>query len=116
MRDVFYEQQKARYTFMPEELLHRYARSYGTRIDAIMEGVHKVEDLGVHYGDSVYEAEIQHMIKYEFVHTLDDILWRRSKMGLHVSEMTRTKISSALPNLLKATQEDESYYDSASGY
>lgn len=114
--DAFYEQQKARYTFMPEELLHRYARAYGTRIDSIMEGIHKVEDLGAHYGDSVYEAEIQHMIKYEFVHTLDDILWRRSKMGLHISEMTRTKLSSALPNLLKATQEDESYYDSASGY
>lgn len=108
--------QAARFSFMPKPVLRRYIRAYGTRFEAIMDGVTRMQDLGVHYGDDVYEAELLYLIRYEFVHTLDDILWRRSKLGLHIRSETLKQIDSDMPRLLNVTEGDERYYANASRY
>ncbi|HPF78727.1 MAG TPA: glycerol-3-phosphate dehydrogenase [Alphaproteobacteria bacterium] len=114
--DKFLQNQKARYTFLPDALTYRYARAYGSRMSAIMEGVNKVADLGTHYGDHIYEAEILYLLRYEFAHTAEDILWRRSKMGLHVSDKTVTALEKALPSLIERVQGESKRYENASGY
>lgn len=108
--------QAARFSFMPKPLLRRYIRAYGTRFDAIMEGVNRMQDLGTHYGDDVYEAELLYLIRYEFSHTVDDILWRRSKLGLHIRTETLQKIESDMPRLLDVIEGDDRYYANASRY
>lgn len=82
----FLAAQTQKYPDMPEALLHRLAKSYGTRMEDI------AKNLGEHYGDNIYQSEIDYLIQHEFAKTLDDILWRRSKLGLHISEKTRQNL------------------------
>ena len=114
--DGFVQRQRARYTFLPEDVIHRLARSYGTRMSGILEGANKAADMGEHFGDHVYEAEILYLIRYEFAHTAEDILWRRSKLGLHISQATANAIEKKLPDMLKAVQGEPDHYENASGY
>ena len=86
---------------MNKKLLYRYARAYGTRMDVLMEGVNKVIDFGEDFGGGVYEAEIKYLIRHEFARDLDDILWRRTKLGLHISDKTKANLVSAFPDLLE---------------
>ncbi|MDE2336612.1 MAG: glycerol-3-phosphate dehydrogenase, partial [Alphaproteobacteria bacterium] len=57
-------------------------------------------DLGEHLGDNVYEVEIAYLVNVEWALTADDILWRRSKLGLHVSEETEKNIRQELKKIL----------------
>lgn len=99
--DAFIKKQTARYTFLNKKLLYRYARAYGTRMDILMEGVNKTKDLGEDYGGGVYEAELKYLIRHEFVKDLDDALWRRSKLGLHISDKTKEVLQKSFPDLIK---------------
>jgi glycerol-3-phosphate dehydrogenase len=114
--DKFLKSLTDRYTFLPEKLLRRYARAYGTRITSVLNGVNKTADLGAHYGDDVYEAEILHLLRYEFAHTVDDIIWRRSKLKLHISDKMIEKLEKALPGLHEKIKEEKTRYENASGY
>jgi glycerol-3-phosphate dehydrogenase len=51
-------------------------------------------------GENVYEAEIKYLVTREWAQTLEDILWRRSKLGLHTTEETQKKIRKLLKKLL----------------
>jgi glycerol-3-phosphate dehydrogenase len=71
--------------WIPQHLLMRLARAYGTRIDAVIGEANALADLGRHFGAGLYEAEIRYLIDTEFARTADDILWRRTKLGLELS-------------------------------
>lgn len=113
--NAYVKAQEARYTFLPQKLLYRYARAYGSRMLAILQGVNKVSDLGAHYGEHIYEAEIKYLLRYEFVHFMDDILWRRSKLGLHITAQTIAAIEAALPALINDVKGEANAYANASG-
>lgn len=82
----------ADYPFLPPDLLWRYGRNYGTRMHALVGGASSLGELGEHLGDGIYAAELDYLIRYEWAQNADDVLWRRSRMGLHVSEDTRLAI------------------------
>lgn len=84
--------QIVRYPFLPQELVWRYARAYGTRMDRFIEGKYALEDMGRDFGFGLYQAEIDYLMDHEFARGVDDVLWRRSKMGLHSDIHTRTAI------------------------
>ena len=77
-----------RYPFIPEGLLWRYARNYGTRIHTLLGDARSLDDLGAHLGDGIYAAELEYLVRYEWARTAEDVLWRRSRMGLHITEDT----------------------------
>lgn len=81
-------QQADLYPWLPSALLTRYLSCYGTRMDYFLHGKEGMQDMGEHYGDDVYETEIQYLVTYEWAQTVEDILWRRGKLGLHVSDAT----------------------------
>ncbi len=68
--------------WMPGPLLTRLARAYGTRIESLLGDAESLADLGKHYGGGLYEAEVRHLIEVEFAREAEDILWRRTKLGL----------------------------------
>lgn len=80
------------YPFLPSDLLWRYARNYGTRIHTLVGDARFLRELGEHLGDGIYAAELDYLIRYEWARAADDVLWRRSRMGLHVTEATRQAI------------------------
>ncbi len=111
--DRFVTQQCEQYDFIPAYMIYRYARAYGTRMSAILNDATALENLGVHYGQDVYEAEILYLIQYEFVHTLDDVLWRRSKLGLHVTQETLDNLEAAFPNIMEKANTQKNRYINA---
>ncbi len=94
--NAYFRMVKIRWEHESAALLKRYLRSYGTRMIKILEA-----SKGAHYGEDIYESEIRYLIDNEFARSLDDILWRRSKLGLHISETTRQNLANALPQLVK---------------
>jgi glycerol-3-phosphate dehydrogenase len=70
---------------IPKSLLTRLAHAYGTRVRNILSGCHQVADLGHCFGADLYEREVLHLITHEWARTAEDILWRRSKLGLRLT-------------------------------
>lgn len=85
---AFMQQKFDDYPFLPHALLNRYAHAYGSRLDVLLHGAQSVNDLGQDFGEGLYEAEVRYLIAHEFAVSAEDILWRRSKLGLHVSPET----------------------------
>lgn len=82
-----------RYSWVPPEMLLRLARAYGTRIDAILGAAGGLDRLGAHFGGDLYEAELRYLVDEEFARSAEDILWRRSKLGLHLPRETETRVA-----------------------
>lgn len=114
--DNFVDAKQTQYIFLPKDIVYRYARAYGSRIDRMLENISSLPQMGTHYGDGLYETEIRYLIKYEFVHTVEDVLWRRSKMGLHISPDTLETLEKYFPTLMEIVQTQEGRYENASSY
>jgi glycerol-3-phosphate dehydrogenase len=71
-----------RYPFLDRRLVARLCRAYGSRIGAVLEGVRNPQDLGRDFGAGLSEREVDYLIAQEWAATAEDILWRRSKLGL----------------------------------
>ncbi len=75
-----------RYDWLPPETLLRLCRAYGTRIETLLGDAANLDDLGTNFGGDLYEREVAYLVEHEFARTAEDILWRRSKLGLHLAE------------------------------
>ena len=80
------------YPYVPAALLFRLCRSYGTRIEKILGTAGRLTDLGAEVAPGVYEAELNLMRTEEWARTGDDALWRRSKLGLHLTPEGRDQV------------------------
>lgn len=78
------------YPFLGEEWSLRLIKMYGTRAWEILDQSNKKEDLGFDFGATLSQNEVTFMINEEWATSIEDILWRRSKLGLH---MTNAQIS-----------------------
>ena len=94
--DRFFAGLLARRPWLPEALARRWARAYGTRIEAMIGGADGLGGLGRHYGDDLYQCEIDYLTAREWARTSTDILWRRSKLGLHLAPATIQALRDAL--------------------
>ena len=72
------------YHWLAPSLVQRYAHSYGTRIHHLLKNCGSIAQLGELIADNLYAIEVHYLIKYEWARTSTDILWRRSKLGLHL--------------------------------
>ena len=82
--DVYLRRQKQAFDWAPPALVERYVRAYGTRIDRMLAGRGAMNDLGLQVLPGLYEAELRYLIQHEWAMTAQDILWRRSRLGLHL--------------------------------
>jgi glycerol-3-phosphate dehydrogenase len=71
--------------WLAPELLGRLSRAYGTRLRDLMGDAGSMADLGRHFGAGLYEREVRYLRDKEFARTADDILWRRTKLGLRLT-------------------------------
>jgi glycerol-3-phosphate dehydrogenase len=77
---------KADYPFLERAHARRLTRLYGTRARRILGLGKSLQDLGRFFGADLYEAEIRYLIREEWALTAEDVLWRRTKRGLKLSE------------------------------
>ena len=76
---------RQRHPWLPEDLALHYGRLYGTRADALLDGADAVADLGRPFGGTLYEREALWLRTQEWAESAEDILWRRTKHGLHLT-------------------------------
>jgi glycerol-3-phosphate dehydrogenase len=93
---------RRRWRFLPITVARRLARSYGTRVEQIIGGAKSFADLGEHYGAGLTAAEVDYLARNEWALTDEDILWRRSKLGLHLSDGERQRFAAALVKIVGA--------------
>jgi len=73
-----------RYPFLDAPILRRMFHAYGSRLDRVLGEARTEEDLGRHFGAGLFEAELRYLTEAEFAVEAEDVLWRRSKLGLHM--------------------------------
>lgn len=100
--EAFVQAKIKMYDFLDADVVTRYARAYGTRIDMVLGGVTNLRGMGRDFGGGLFEKEISYLIIHEFAKSADDILWRRTKLGLHLEKKSILSLESAMPDLLKA--------------
>lgn len=80
--DAFAMKLQQDYPFIGASLAHRFANSYGDLSHAFLKKANSESDLGQHFGNQLYQLEVDHLIHNEWAHSAEDILWRRTKLGL----------------------------------
>ncbi|MEZ5680726.1 MAG: glycerol-3-phosphate dehydrogenase [Erythrobacter sp.] len=79
--------------WMPPEMLLRLAHAYGTRLAQVIGKATSLEELGEHFGGNLYEAELRYLVAREYARSGEDVLWRRSKLGLHLPADAKERVA-----------------------
>jgi len=91
--DRFLAEVRARYPFLGAKQSHRMARAYGSLLH---EMIGDATDMGEHFGGGLTAREVDWMIEREWARTVDDVIWRRSKLGLVLSEAQVARLGAFL--------------------
>ena len=78
---------------LPRDWLQCLVRRHGSRATRVIGDARSVADLGRDFGGGLYEREVAHFISVEWAQSSDDILWRRSKVGLFMSPAQRAALA-----------------------
>ena len=89
---------QTKYPWLSESLITRYVRSYGTYTYKFLKESKNYDDLGVKFTEDLYSTEIDYMIEHEWALTIEDIIWRRSKRGLYITEEQNNKLNQYIQN------------------
>lgn len=81
----FHTELQSRYPWVSEKTLLRYCDAYGTRCERFLKGTKSENDMGEYFGHDLYALEVDYLLEEEWVTDTDDLLWRRSKLGLFVN-------------------------------
>jgi glycerol-3-phosphate dehydrogenase len=94
--DAYLQCLQKRHPWLPPQLAYRYARNYGTRSETLLAGAAQLADLGECFGSDLYEREVAYLVRHEWARETDDILWRRSKLGLRLSAAQVARLAERL--------------------
>ena len=82
--------------------MKRYRGSYGTLCRAWLEGKRTLLDLGEHFGAGLYQAEVDYLLAQEWVLRAEDLLWRRTRLGLNLDEVAVEKLEKYINTVIPA--------------
>jgi glycerol-3-phosphate dehydrogenase len=91
--DALVERTRRNWAFLGEAHARRLVRTYGTRVDRVIGTATKIEDLGMSFGADLTAAEVRYLMTKEWAQTADDVLWRRSKLGLRLSDAQKAMLA-----------------------
>ena len=84
---------RANWPFLSDATARRLAGSYGTRVNRFLGSAKSMNELGPNFGADLTAAEVRYLMQYEWARTANDILWRRTKIGLHMSKAERDALT-----------------------
>jgi len=87
------EAYRARYPKLDPGWLGRLLRRHGTCSAEILGDAREIADLGKAFGGGLYARELDHLVQREWAREADDVLWRRTKCGLHMTEIERRRVA-----------------------
>ena len=94
--DAYLKDLRARYAQLPHELLSQLFRRHGTLAPTVLGPACTLKDLGEHFGAQLYSREVDYFREHEWARDADDVLWRRTKEGLHLSSQQQMKLRTYL--------------------
>ncbi len=93
---------QARAPFLPKRLARRLVRAYGTRAHAVVGDATSLEAMGPGLGADLTRAELAYLVREEWATTAEDVVWRRSKLGLRMTAAEIGLVAKALDGLQAA--------------
>jgi glycerol-3-phosphate dehydrogenase len=84
------------YPSLPDRLLRRLARQFGTRAATLLGDARRMDDLGDVFGADLTRREVDYLVDNEWARTADDILWRRTKLGLRIGLNDKARLEAYL--------------------
>ena len=79
--------------FLGEAEARRMVRAYGTRLSRVLGAAKTADDLGARFGPALTEAEVRYLMQHEWARHPDDVLWRRTKLGLSMPADARDALT-----------------------
>ncbi len=87
-----------RLPWLSQNIAERYASSYGNLAYRFLSSCSRVEDMGEEFGNGLFAAEVDYLIRAEWAATPKDILWRRTKLGINFSEEDLQRLENYIQN------------------
>jgi glycerol-3-phosphate dehydrogenase len=97
-------QTRRSWPFLSERHARRLVSVYGTRVGAVLGPAKCLDDLGPNLGADLTGAEVRYLMTHEWAQTEDDVLWRRTKLGLRVSREQRARLASFMADAVGSTR------------
>ena len=94
----------ARWPFLPVSHAQRLAQAYGRRAERFLTEAKSADDLGPRFVDDLTGAEVRYLVENEWAQNADDVLWRRSKIGLKASAEDRKALDQFISSLLSSSR------------
>ncbi|EPL8094538.1 glycerol-3-phosphate dehydrogenase [Morganella morganii] len=91
-RDDYARALTERWSWLPNGLALRLARTYGSQTEKIIGDAQSLSDLGQLFGHNLYEAELRYLVQHEWVITAEDALWRRTKLGMWLTQEEQLQV------------------------
>jgi glycerol-3-phosphate dehydrogenase len=89
-----------RFPALPAALIDRLAHAYGTRVALLLGDARQMKDLGGDFGSGLTEAEVRYLVRHEWARSAEDILWRRTRLGLALPDSVVHDLQDAVAKLL----------------
>ena len=87
---------KRLYSGLDAKLIRRLARLYGTRATEVLGEARREADLGEHFGADLFSREVDDLVRKEWARSAEDVLWRRTKLGLRVRAEDKARLAAYL--------------------
>jgi glycerol-3-phosphate dehydrogenase len=101
--DAWFDDLTHRFPGVPKSDLRRFAKRYGTRVTQMLDAAKTLNDLGADLGFGLRQREVAYLKQKEWARTAEDVLWRRTKTGLHIPRAHLPLVSEAIETCLDAT-------------
>ena len=90
----FVDAVRTKFPWLEFNLARRLARAYGARVADVIGDAQSMDDMGEAVAPGLHERELHYLRDEEWACSGDDVLWRRSKLGLHFTQAERDQVSS----------------------
>lgn len=87
--------------WLPQELITRFSRSYGLLCLRFLGGSTSIADMGVRFGANLYQCEVDYLVTNEWAKSVEDILWRRTKLALSIDNNQVAELENYLSRAIK---------------
>jgi glycerol-3-phosphate dehydrogenase len=87
---------RKKYCWLSAELLTRYLYNYGANTELFLGSCTNMHFMGKRYGAELYQVELDYLVKYEWAQNSEDVLFRRTKLGLSMSNESKNELADFL--------------------
>ena len=92
----------SKYSWLSNAIATRYVNQFGTLSWKLLKGAESEADLGKHFGSTLFAREIDYLIDHEFAKNAEDVLWRRTKMGLYLDKVQQDEVALYMHDKLRS--------------